>query len=513
MKRGEGGLNQPLSNREKAKRALQAAVLGALAATAAPNAADAPPVEKSITQSHSRDKIKLPPRDPRNRTIEYIINHGGDLPERGIAARSRASQQPVSNAVPLPRPKPRETALDPLKEITPQAEKKATDLPVFPSERSTELPFARIIPPSGVIPVPPAAAEQQEARDSVPLPQERPPKADWRPETRELIHSRDAFVRTLTFSTRGYEGPRIEKENYRRLKPSGLAVRPQNDTIERLHFHAKLGQFSLAGSKGDILLGKFERSLRFKNITDAVEARYNLPPGLLLAMLIQESSGVDAFPNGRDDGGIGLIHMQPAAATEFGLRTHGNNRAIVDKAHGVALRTLIAEKNGNSFALSQDDERFNRLLNIDAVGRMLATHMSGDRIKGLGPLRTAFKRYTGKRNYEPYLDRVRELMRQLNDPKFLGVVAKRFDDRNRALIINGKYVGDATSPFAAYTKAMWDENENGFDLAAYRKLPRYETEDSVVALRTYKEFFMEEKEPIQQKKIAQKAKPNPKKRR
>jgi len=508
MKRGgEGGLNQPLSNREKAKRALRAAVLGALAATAAPSPAGAAPLEKSITQPHTGDKIKLPPRDPRKRdAIKYLIEHGKIPPEKVPTQKPKVLAQLLRSTAPLPQPG----------SILPEEMAEPVEGSMAGVRADKALPFARIQPPiipsSGVFTpksrevrkqnvekqqasLTPLQTEQEvKEKIAIPLPKERPPRADWRPETKELTHSREALVRSLVLSTHGYDGPRIEQENYRRLKPPGLSVRPQNNTFQRLHLHASLGRFSLAGTEEDMLLGKFERALRFKNISDSVEARYNLPPGLLLAMLIQESSGVDAFPNGRDDGGIGLIHMQPAAATEFGLRTHGNNRAIVDKAHGAALRALITEKNGNSFALSQDDERFNRTLNIDAVGRMLATHMSGKRIKGLGPLRTAFKRYTGRDNYDDYLDSVRELMGQLNDQKFLGTVAKRFDDRNRALIINGKYVGDKTSPFAAYLKTFWEENEKGFRLDAYRDLPRYKPKHSDTALRTYKNFFFEKKE-------------------
>ena len=485
MKSPEGSPDR--SKRRTAREALQVAITTAMLGMNPQAAADAAAVPLQKTAIQQGEKIPLPPR--RERSIEYIVKHGGDLRKLGITRREEAVARQPQAITPVPMPKPKPDALRERAKTSAVHGMKTPARQELPFERIRELPFDEVIPPAGVIPPPSDTVEKREASLATRQEREGVPEAR-RPESKEFVRSRDVFLRKLTFSTRGYAGKRVEEEDYRRLKPFGLKVTPQTVAMEHLRLHAKLGRFSLEGSREDVQIGRFERSLRFKNITDAVENRYNLPPGLLLAMLIQESSGADVFPNGRDDGGIGLIHMQPAVAAQFGLSTHGNNRAMVDKEHGRTLRTLIAEKKGNVFALSQDDERFNRLLNVDAVGRMLAEHMGGDRIEGLGPLRTAFKRYTGKFNYGRYLNHVRNHMRSLNDGKFLRTVAERFDARNRSLVINGKRVGEAASPFAAYLKAFWQENERGFDLAGYRKLPRYKPEESDTGLRTYKKFFL-----------------------
>ena len=101
---------------------------------------------------------------------------------------------------------------------------------------------------------------------------------------------------------------------------------------------------------------------------------------------------------------------------------------------------------------------------------------------------------------------MRSNMRNLHDPKFLKMVAEGFDARNRKLTINDTRVGENESPFAAYLQAFWKQNEEGFNLAAYRKLSHYRPEDSDIALRTYKRFFLEEPKRVEKQKRAGKAK-------
>jgi len=95
-----------------------------------------------------------------------------------------------------------------------------------------------------------------------------------------------------------------------------------------------LGEVKRGGVYGQRMYGMILRSLRFKNITDKIEKKYNLPENLLLAMIMHESGGVDLLPNSSDDGGVGLIHMQPSMARKFGLNTYKNCDKLVCKLHG-----------------------------------------------------------------------------------------------------------------------------------------------------------------------------------
>ena len=296
----------------------------------------------------------------------------------------------------------------------------------------------------------------------------------------------------LAFGEASYKNAeRLPQKNFRNLKPKGLAVRPQNNTLANLRLSGRMNRLALDGSPLQQRAGRIERVLRYKNISDAVERRYNLPSGILLSMVMQESSGADIVLNARDDGGAGLSHMQPPVAREYGLSLYGNSRKMVDREHGVALRGLVEKLGSDPFALAQYDERFNRVLNLDAVGRMLATHMSGRLIKDknkndIGPLETAVMRYAGAYNFSTYWNRLKEHMTDLHDLEFVKGISDAFDKRNAQLHINGKPVPVGESPFMAYVKTSWEENEKGFDLDTYRKLPLYLPNRSQEVLKTYR---------------------------
>jgi len=199
---------------------------------------------------------------------------------------------------------------------------------------------------------------------------------------------------------------------------------------------------------------------------------------------------MELLPNGRDDGGIGLIHMQPSVAVEYGLKTYEGNDKLIDKEYGKRLRELIASKKNDVFVLAREDERFNRLLDIDAAGRMLAQHKSGPVIGEHGPLRTAIMRYAGKHNYEEYYATLRIYMKLLYDESYLAGVGKVFDRNNPDLTINNHRIEEGR-PFTAYLKAFWEHNEKSFDLETYRRLPAHRPKHSDAVLATYKKFFLD----------------------
>ena len=294
---------------------------------------------------------------------------------------------------------------------------------------------------------------------------------------------------SLDFTRSAYDIPRFDRKDFRDQNGDG-GVRPQSTSyphavsVENLKLSGKPGRSGVGGSVSEMRAGKIERGLRFKPITDAVECRYNLPPGILMAMMLHESSGMDLLPNGSDDGGIGLIHMQPMLAAEFGLRTYENNRKLRDKEHGRKLRDLIVANQFDVFKMVAYDDRFNRLLNIDAAGRMMAQYMSGEMIPMLPPLETAIKRYSGGPNYEAYRDALQTYMTLLYDRRYIAGIKDAFDRNNPNLTINGHKAVER--PFMAYLKTFWEQNEKGFDMTSYRALPAYRPKNSDAVLAAYR---------------------------
>ncbi len=262
--------------------------------------------------------------------------------------------------------------------------------------------------------------------------------------------------------------------------------------ISQLKMIGTVGKYGVEGYQGKIL-----RALRFKNISDAVEERYNLPDGIIFAMMAHESSGVDLLPNGRGDGGFGLSHMQSSIATDFGLKVYDNCTALVcdgknkhccivpgGKAnHAKKLTNELKSKGYDKKLLYHLDDRLHPILNLDAVGRMLAYHMDGNRIEDLGPFRTAIRRYAGKYNYRKYWKEVARIMKLANDPKFLADMEQDFNKINPRLRING-----GKADFQNYILVMQQQNEN-YGLIEYRQLPKLLPKNSEIVKSTIHKFL------------------------
>ena len=231
--------------------------------------------------------------------------------------------------------------------------------------------------------------------------------------------------------------------------------------IENMCFLGDEGKYGLANCDGHTrTLGIFMRALRFENITTAVEEKYGLPKYTLLAMLMQESNGINYLPNGRNDGGIGLIHMQPALASQFGLKTYEGCQDLVCFNHGNELRLLITEYLTSPEMLIHFDDRFHPVLNIDAAGRMLK-YYSELKCIGKDAWDSAHKRYAGKYNYKQYTTNLRYFQAHLADSTFLKEVEDRFNELNPDLKINGE-----PADFNAFIAANKVYNKN-FELDKY----------------------------------------------
>ncbi len=269
-----------------------------------------------------------------------------------------------------------------------------------------------------------------------------------------------------------------------------VATRPANDSsrlpvttalkrevpqlgFERIVPEAKFEGLSMMGKPNKSSVGDIDgvilRVLRYQPISEAVEYRYCLPKGFILSILAQESQGA-VWINGTDDGGAGHSHMQPSTARAFGLRVYGNATALVDHAHGRALRALIKEKHENMQDLIEYDDRFHPILNLDAVGRMLSIAMEqgppmhSKKYTGTDPMQAAIFAYSGRPEYWKRVIFFRDL---LYSPSNIDRIRKRFNERNPHFTIDGK-PGD----FDKYLAVAWKSWDN-FGLAKYKQLPLY----------------------------------------
>ncbi len=290
----------------------------------------------------------------------------------------------------------------------------------------------------------------------------------------------------------------VEHHEYQNLKPQIPLYQKVHKPLEikNINMIGVVGPNGVSGWQGRIL-----RGLRFKKASQAVEERYNLPHNLILAMLIQETSGADVLPNGVGDGGFGICHMQGSTAKRFRLNTYSGCYSLVCNGkdngkrgsckhkgsfvnHAQQLHTIIKRENFNRSVLVKFDDRLQPILCLDAVGRMLAEAMdkppgSNLYLRQVGPLRRALYRYSGRKEY---FDKVAYVMRLLEDQKFIAQLRSDFNKLNPNMIINGQKSG-----FDEYIKSMSLDLDN-YGLGEYVKLPKYRPKNSEIVLKTYKPY-------------------------
>lgn len=247
------------------------------------------------------------------------------------------------------------------------------------------------------------------------------------------------------------------REDYKLIKPKNLTYKEifPEPSFENLKMIGYVESIGVRAENSEMrLYGMILRSLRFKNITTKVEKKYGLPENLILAMVMQESGGVDLLPNSSDDGGLGLCHMQPYMANLFNLKTYQNCKKMVSREHGRALRQLISDNNMDKKLLLEFDDRFHPILNLDAAGRMLAYYMNGPQTQN-SPVKTAIYGYAGRINYPEYYKRVKEYWKKLNDRNIIKKVEAEFNNLNPFLRINGK-----DADFNGYILTHQQQNRN-----------------------------------------------------
>jgi hypothetical protein len=180
--------------------------------------------------------------------------------------------------------------------------------------------------------------------------------------------------------------------------------------------------------------------------------------------------------------------MQAVVAQEYGLNTLKTNGKLVDKELGKKLTKKIKEYEENPIKMSQEDDRFNPLINLDAVARMLVTHIQGKKIENLGPLRTAIRRYAGKYNYEKYWKNLGMYMSLMRNEKFLNGLENNFNKNNENLMINGTKLDN---PFASYMEAFYEANKKNYGVEEYEKLnPNYNSERLIAIQKTFEKYLV-----------------------
>ncbi len=157
---------------------------------------------------------------------------------------------------------------------------------------------------------------------------------------------------------------------------------------------------------------KLYRALEYKALLSEVESKYSIEPGLLVGLMIQESSANPLALNSLGDGGAGAFQFQPGTALSLGLKVYESNPSTgPDFEHGRSLRSLVSTHEYDAYSLTEIDERFDVAKSADAAGRYLSQKYEkyGDWDMALdayrrGSARNNFRNTTHVMNIRKYQD-------------------------------------------------------------------------------------------------------------
>ncbi len=172
-------------------------------------------------------------------------------------------------------------------------------------------------------------------------------------------------------------------ENNKETKVNSLKDKPIHLWYKRIVKDKDVDFIDSTWSKFS-MLSRVSRCLRRKPVTDAVEDRYNIPRGILMAMMAQEWMWDPTMPNlpwydkkrkihhTYWDGGLWLIHIQAVNAHDFWLTTlpRYTNQMIDDK-HAKCINDTLNTCNKNLSKLIEYDDRFHPVMAVDCAARFL----------------------------------------------------------------------------------------------------------------------------------------------
>ncbi len=208
-------------------------------------------------------------------------------------------------------------------------------------------------------------------------------------------------------------------------------------------------------AKKGSMAGRIQRTLRWLPLYRAVEDAHGMPKNTLAGMIMQESYGDPVQPNAKDDGGLGLIHIQGTTAQLFGDRIYGNSTTDSDFNHGRQIRQVLDQCNYDPVCVQKYDDRAHVLKVLDTAARIVreGKEKYGNWDKGVEYFRAPHK--VGKNLTWVYLHDVKEWKAGIENPQNLKVAAEDFENRN-------------SYSFSEYTSKWHEMNEN-WGLAEYRK--------------------------------------------
>ena len=281
----------------------------------------------------------------------------------------------------------------------------------------------------------PASGEKKEVKKS-------PESAESAKGASELVGKLKKKVEITEGTRKAIPEIKIKKGNYRKVPKPNCGYK---EVVAEKDFP----KIELADKYTDV--GRAQRALRFKNITDAVEKRYKIPSGILLGMIMQESMGDPTLPNLSGDGGLGLIHMQPLMATRYGLNLITPSTALIDREQGREILKAKCNAKGGLKELVGCDDRFHPIINVDAAARMLCDSFGSKGWWG------TLHRYAGRSEYPAQIMRYRAL---IDNDSFIKKVEKDFVRRN------------ITVKFSDYLAGS-RQNMINYGLDTYKKLPSF----------------------------------------
>jgi len=130
-------------------------------------------------------------------------------------------------------------------------------------------------------------------------------------------------------------------------------------------------QNRLSVAKKHALERGFQKTLRYADQIRETEEKYNLPEGLLRALIIRESGG-NPYAVSRV-GAAGLTQLMPYTAEYLGLKVWPNTKKIPinREEYGRRLSDLVRKHEKNLPELPKKDERFNPNKNLEAGAKYL----------------------------------------------------------------------------------------------------------------------------------------------
>lgn len=261
------------------------------------------------------------------------------------------------------------------------------------------------------------------------------------------------------------------------------------------------------------IVSRVSRCLRWKPITDAVEDRYDIPRGLLMAMMAQEWLWDPTMPNLGGDWWLWLIHIQAINAHIFGLKTLPRSTdKMRDTKHGKLIKETLSHCHYNMSKLVEKDDRFHPVMAVDCAARFLVDcrRRAGG---GTDSWMHALRKYSG-RSYWDYCIKVIRYWAAVNNvtwDKFPKWFSQNVYDEIHTQQKNNMYVKDklenlsfeidGENSWYDWYLAYFEESMQNFELWKYIKMWTYEESlKKSKSLSEWNKKIQESKESLQEEK-------------